>query len=92
VGTDYQPDAGEPVEDMKKISTDERPIEHSAGMRCAVAHELQEQTANCTASLLWWTCTTTAQIVIESKEDARKRGVKRRRPCRGRQCSPMPRS
>jgi len=64
------------VEDMKKISTDERPIEHSAGMRCTVSHELQEQTTNCTVSLLWWTCATAAQIVIESKADARKRGVK----------------
>jgi len=61
---------------MKKISTDERPIEHSAGMRCTVSHELQEQTTNCTASLLLWTCSTAAQIVIESKEDTRKRGVK----------------
>jgi hypothetical protein len=77
---------------MKKISTDERPIEHSAGMRCIVSHELQEQTTNCTTSLLWWTCTTAAQIVIESKEDARKRGVKDADRAEDCQCSPMPRS
>jgi hypothetical protein len=54
VGTDYQPDAGEPVEDMKKSAP---PNGRSSTVDIRMP-------------------TTAAQIVIESKEDARKRGVK----------------